>query len=328
MNREPNIPVTKIISAACRNFMAFEGLHNFEFDEAISTIVGKNSGGKTSLVVLIKQALDTDIGREWPGKWLVESHDYTESLIELKFVAGGKIHYLRRVISGNTTRDLHLYIGEGDKAEFLRDSEGFAYLKKLKPVTLFDTFWRPYKDYTKFNPYNKKLHFSEIDDSLSYIRPSAEYIDALNLLLLAAGSKISKLSVRGDSYAIENRNGTIVPLSSLALGDSSIVLTLAKFLMHAMAIDEEDNSRVILIDEMETGLSRSGVQVLFDGIRILANRYKCQFILTSRFSNGRINPITIKQPRVPKVYRTHRHLVVSNPPFSSFGKLGAWLSKL
>ena len=36
MNREPNIPVTKIISAACRNFMAFEGLHNFEFDEAIS----------------------------------------------------------------------------------------------------------------------------------------------------------------------------------------------------------------------------------------------------------------------------------------------------
>ena len=42
-------------------------------------------------------------------------NDIGESLIEMRFIAGGQEHYLRR-IQGSTTTDIHLYVGtERDK---------------------------------------------------------------------------------------------------------------------------------------------------------------------------------------------------------------------
>ena len=322
------IPITKIVSAACRGFMAFDGLHNFEFDETVNTIIGRNAGGKTSLIRLIELALEPNVDQEGPGQWMNSNNYHPESLLELKFIADGKLHYLRRVILGETTSDLHIYVGEGDDTVFLRDSEGFAYLKKLKPVTLFENFHRPYKDYTKYNPFKhkSKRSSSKIEESWTYIQPPAEYIDSLNKLLIASGSRISNLSVRGKTYVIENLNGVFVPLRALASGDSITLFILTKLLVHTMSIEAENKSRVILIDELEMGLSRSGIQGIYNAIRILANQNKCQFILTSRFSNGSINPIRVNLPRIPKMYSTHRMLVIGNPPFPNFGKMGAWIS--
>ena len=33
---DQSIPVQRIISLACRDFMAFDGLHTFEFDEGVN----------------------------------------------------------------------------------------------------------------------------------------------------------------------------------------------------------------------------------------------------------------------------------------------------
>ena len=48
MVEHETIPIQRIISVACRNFMAFDGLHTFNFDEGVNTIVGGNSSGKSS----------------------------------------------------------------------------------------------------------------------------------------------------------------------------------------------------------------------------------------------------------------------------------------
>ena len=45
---DQSIPIQRIISVACRDFMAFDGLHTFEFYEGVNTLVGGNSSGKTS----------------------------------------------------------------------------------------------------------------------------------------------------------------------------------------------------------------------------------------------------------------------------------------
>ena len=50
MVEHETIPIQKIISVACRNYMAFDGLHTFNFDEGINTIIGSNGSGKSSLV--------------------------------------------------------------------------------------------------------------------------------------------------------------------------------------------------------------------------------------------------------------------------------------
>ena len=113
-----DIAITKIISAACRDFMAFRGFHNFEFKDGINSIVGGNASGKSSLIALIRQALSPQISSHRGSRW---GGDFSgTSLVELKFMARGKTHYLRRVIQDSDhTTDLHLYIGEGEDGEVL-----------------------------------------------------------------------------------------------------------------------------------------------------------------------------------------------------------------
>ena len=69
---DQSIPVQRIISLACRDFMAFDGLHTFEFDEGVNTIVGGNSSGKTSLITIISQALSRTFSLTWGGRWYKE----------------------------------------------------------------------------------------------------------------------------------------------------------------------------------------------------------------------------------------------------------------
>ena len=48
--KNDTIPIQRIISVACRNYMALDGLHTFNFDKGVNTIIGGNSSGKTSLL--------------------------------------------------------------------------------------------------------------------------------------------------------------------------------------------------------------------------------------------------------------------------------------
>ena len=69
MSNDILIPIERIISVACRNFMAFDDLHTFKFDEGINTVVGGSSSGKSSLVTLISRALQSDMTKSRRGNW-------------------------------------------------------------------------------------------------------------------------------------------------------------------------------------------------------------------------------------------------------------------
>ena len=92
--KHETIPIQKIISIACRNFMAFDDFRTFKFDEGVNTIIGGNASGKSSLVTVISQALSKHIRTPWGGRW-AQHNNSKESLIEMKFLAGGKEHYLK-----------------------------------------------------------------------------------------------------------------------------------------------------------------------------------------------------------------------------------------
>ena len=76
--------------------MAFDNLRTFEFDEIVNTIIGGNGSGKSTLITIIMQALSRDVTKPWDGRRF-QNDDSKESLIEIKFIADDKEHYLRRV---------------------------------------------------------------------------------------------------------------------------------------------------------------------------------------------------------------------------------------
>lgn len=288
------IPITKIVSAACRNFMAFSGLHNFEFDDGINSIIGGNASGKSSLITLIYQALTPDTSRRSNSQWYPNNNS-DQSLLELKFIADDKPHFLRRVMSGDTTTDLHLYIGEGDGAEFLRDGGVVGYLTKLKPVFMFEDFGISRRSFFSFSSINKAKN-----NPFPY---RDELIEKVNKILPLTGSRVSKLVKYGTDVMAEYQDGKTIHLEGLSGGNTRIIFVLTKILYLLEEIKEKDLSTVILIDEIGMGLDRSAIRGLNEAIKAISSQYDCQFMITSRFVNGRVNPIRINRSRIPRYYR-------------------------
>jgi len=317
MIEHDTIPIQKIISVACRNFMAFEGLHTFEFDEGVNTIIGGNGSGKSSLVTIITQALSTDISQRWNGKWYPK-YEPKESLIEMKFIADDQEHYLRRVMLGDTTTDLHLYIGNGVGRIFLRDGEVVEYLSKLKPIYAINGFENSRREFyfwtsgetTTVNPMFAK---------------SKVLIEGINKFLPLAKSNVIQLRLVGNDVMAEYRNGNLIHLSGLAGGDVKIIFVLAKIYNIIQRIEADDQSKVILIDEMEVGLDRAKIDGLYEIVKELASDLDCQFMITSRFVNGRLNPIRVNRAKIPRCYRESRNsklqslvksMVYKTPPYT------------
>ena len=291
-----DIAITRIISAACRDFMAFRGYHNFEFKDGINSIVGGNASGKSSLISLIRQALSPHISSHRGSRW---GGDYAgTSLIELKFIARGKVHYLRRVVeSSDHTTDLHLYIGEGADIEFLRDGEVVTYLSKLKPVLVFDDFQSSRREFFY------RLDGNSIAANPPFQTTSIEMIDGVNKLLPIINSPVTKIVKSGNDVMAEYE-GRMVHLNTLSGGQIKSIYVLSKILTLLSGMKERDLSKVILIDEMEMGLDRSTIKGLNEAIKQIAKEHDCQFMMTSRFVNGRVNPITVNRFRVPNYYRS------------------------
>ena len=310
------IPITKIISAACRNFMGFSGLHNFEFKDGINSIIGGNASGKSSLITLIKQALTPETSIIYNGQ-RHPNNTSEQSLLELKFIAANKPHFLRRVISGDNTTDLHLYIGEDDETEFLRDGGVLTYLTKLKPVSVLENFRNSQDSF-----YASRSNNRAIDNLISSF-PN-EMTETLNKILPLTNSKISKLVKSGTDVMVEYKNGKIVCPSMLSSGDSRTVFVLVKVLYLLENIEENNLSTVILIDEIGAGLDRSSLSGLNEAIKMISSQHNCQFMITSRFANGRVNPIHINRSRIPRYYHIEmsgnnnsiHHSYYQNPPYT------------
>ena len=288
------IPIQRIISVACRNYMALDGLHTFNFDRGVNTIIGGNSSGKTSLVRVISQAISERKTHPWGGSWH-PTYSTEECLIEMKFIAGDKEHYLRRVMLGDVTTDIHLYVGEGDEREFYRDGGAIEYFRKLKPITTIDGFETSRKDFyfwTSGGTVNVNPLFSK----------SKGHIALINRFLPMAKSSVRQLQVVGNDVMALQRNGELRHLSMLSGGDGKIIFVIAKIVNLMKGIDKNSLSKVVLIDEIDIGLDKAKLDGLYGVIEELANEYDCQFMITSRFTSGRPNPIRANRASIPRCY--------------------------
>ena len=291
---DQSIPVQRIISLACRDFMAFDGLHTFDFDEGVNTIVGGNSSGKTSLITIISQALSRTFSLTWSGRWY-NRNDIEESLIEMKFIAGDQEHYLRRVLQGNTTTDIHLYVGTGSYQTFYRDGGAMKYLRKLKPISTIDGFDNPRKDFYLWT--NGKT----VRVSPNFSR-SKNVINGINRFLPLAHIDVVKLKLIDDDVMAQCRNGDMFHLSTLSSGDLKTIFIIAKLYNLLNGIQKDGASRVILVDELEIGLEKGKIKRLYDVIKSIADDFDCQFMITTRFVNGRMNPIRVNKKTIPRCY--------------------------
>ena len=288
------IPIQKIISVACRNFMAFDNLRTFEFDEIVNTIIGGNGSGKSTLITIIMQALSRDMTKPWDGRRF-QNDDSKESLIEIKFIADDKEHYLRRVLLGETTTDLHLYIEDNEEHLFLRDGQVIDYFSKLKPISTIQSFDGSRKDFyfwtngrtTTVNPMFAR---------------SRKLIQGINQFLPMARSEIVQLRLVDKEVMVQYRDGELRNLSTIAGGEAKTIYIIAKIFNIIRQIEGGNHSKVILIDEMEVGLDKSKIQGLHHIVECLAAELGCQFIITSRFSNGRLNPIKVDRAKLPRCY--------------------------
>ena len=294
MIEHQKIPITKIISAACRNFMAFSGLHNFEFKDGMNSIIGGNASGKSSLLTLIKQALSPETTLGYNGQRHANNTS-EQSLLELKFIAANKLHFLRRVISGDNTTDLHLYIGDNEDTEFLRDGGVLTYLTKLKPVLILENLRNSRDSFYASRSNNRAL------DNLISSFPN-EVTENLNKILPLSNTKVSKIVKSGNDVVVEYKNGDTVCPSMLSSSDSRTVFVLVNILSLLENIEENNLSTVILIDEIGAGLDRSSLRGLNEAIKVIFSQHDCQFMITSRFANGRLNPIRINRSNIPRYY--------------------------
>ncbi len=291
--KEPEIPIQRIISVACRNFMAFDGLHTFEFNEGVNTIVGGNSSGKTTLVNVILQAVSRSISQAWNSRW--HGNFSQESLIEIKFIADDKEHYLRRVINGDTTTDLHLYIQNGTEHIFYRDGEVVKYLKQIKPVSTIRGFEKSEDDFYFWTTGSKEV----VNPLFS---KSKDLIALINRFLPITDTKIDKICVIGGNLMAQYRNGEQRHLSDLASGENNIIFAISKICNMLQHLNSKDLSKVIVIDEMDIGLDKSQINGLYDTISEISELLSLQFIITSRFATGRKNCIRLNGAKIPRCY--------------------------
>jgi len=319
------IPITKIISAACRDFMAFRGAHSFEFKDGVNYIVGRNGEGKTSLVRLIIQALNPNISYDntW-GNYHSHSKLNESSIIELKFIADDKIHHIRRVLLGDSTSDLHLYIGEGENTQFLRDGEALNYLIKLKPISTINNSYQFRSQYRNF------FRFSL---AASPDAPFDEYhIDDLNKILKQSNHDFTVSQNKNRELIVSFENGKIEPIGNLGRNSYNTIFTIILLLNIVSNIKNKNLSRVVVIDEFDNGIQRKGREAIEIAIDILSTRSQSQFILTAKFKRSKVNIIQVNGPHIPTVYHVENHTPnknkkIFNKWFKQLKASGKWPMK-
>ena len=139
----------------------------------------------------------------------------------MKFLAGGKEHYLRRVMLGETTTDLHLYIEDEDEDIFYRDGEVIDYFKKLKPISTIQGFENSRKDFYFWT--NGRT--TTVSPMFSKSKP---LIRGINQFIPLARSEIVQLRLVGNNVMAQYRNGELRHLSGITGSDAKIIYIIAK----------------------------------------------------------------------------------------------------
>ena len=145
MPQQKMVPITKILSLSCRNVRYYPDLFTIDFESSITPIMNPFLDIRRNRIhEIIECCLSSDLSNQ---------NDFSynkDALIELRFVANNKLHFIRRVIESGTTKDLHLYIGELETREFYRDADAANYLVKFKMIPLYSAAYRGSDQFNNF----------------------------------------------------------------------------------------------------------------------------------------------------------------------------------
>ena len=169
------------------------------------------------------------------------------------------------------------------------------YLRKLKPISTINEFDNSRKDFYLWTS-GKTVRISP-----NFSR-SKNVINGINRFLPLAHIDIVKLKLIDDDVMAQYRNGDMFHLSSLTDGDLKTIFVIAKLYNLLNGIEKETASKVILVDELEIGLDKGKINGLYDVIKSIADDFDCQFMITTRFVNGRMNPIRVNKKTIPRCY--------------------------
>jgi predicted ATP-dependent endonuclease of OLD family len=300
-----SIPITKILSASCRDFFCFRELEIFDFEDGLNIIVGNNGSGKSTAVRMIVAALSPNTSHDWD---FTTRNDSTKgSLIEIRFVVEGKICFLRRVIVHGTTTDLHLYIETGTEMTFLRDNEVVRFLAKLKPINVIKT--------NNFDKRKFRITFSTEPPSKD--KTSTEFYKLIKKIISQKKNTLDKNHVllieeiesSMDSFYNEHVIGSSLRYKDLPGGYSRLWKIIGDLGRSNTDLVASDSSKVYIIDQAEQYLSRKEFQILLDILYLLSKEYDLQFIITSSrklaSSLTKHNYIDISRIEAPKQYSTN-----------------------
>ena len=311
------IPIEKIIGVACKNFLCFSGLHTFHLKDGVNTIIGSNGSGKSSFIKMILEAFSVETSRNIGSSWFPYNREQ-HSLIEIKFIHDGEEHYLRRVLKGDDTTDLHLYIGNGENRDFLRDGEVISYLKKF-----------PCRNMVSYMSKIGQFDIGSYQRALDFWKGAREENSAVTSVVekilfdLENGILKKTNGANKFSFIPEIKKHDLFPL--LGSEDGALLLTIC---MIMACINESNNlrSNVILLDNFERGLSKQSVRKINSFLDAISEQLGCQFIITSHYRKERKN--VIKLPRyipAPSLnYRSSKHtlqtkiksnFVFKSPPY-------------
>ena len=321
-----SIPITKILSANCRDFFCFRELEIFDFEDGLNIIFGNNGSGKSTSVRMISAALSPNTSHDWD--FTTRNDSAKGSLIEIKFIVEGKICYLRRVIVQGTTTDLHLYIDTGNEMEFLRDNEVVRFLAKLKRINVikannFDKrrFWITFSNDSTPKEKTSTEFFKLIKKILSQKRNAADN----NLVLL-----IEDIESSIDSFYEEHVFGSSLRYKDSPGGYSRLWKIIGDLGRSNADFVASDSSKVYIIDQADQYLRRAEYQILLEILDLLCTEYNLQFILTSSHrlptNSNKHNYIDISRIEAPKQYsastsytlkRVNKSFIFKNPPYGS-----------
>ena len=261
-----SLPISRILSANCRNFSCFRELEIFDFDERLNYIFSESSDSRKAAVDLISNALSPNL---YSSNKIDENK--TGSLIEITFVAGEKYCFLRRVIVQGSTTDLHLYVEEDNETKFYRDGEVIGFLASLIPIKIIKS---------RYSEGGKLWKFFNYDETESS-SPPIELLKLLQgILRKNYNSETKKQIVIGDGYLDILYGGSTGSVMEFDLQNSKLWWYISEIGKLICDLDESPN-KVIIIEELDAGVNKETYEVLVEIIEKISTTYGIQFIMTT-----------------------------------------------
>jgi len=299
------MPVEFIHSFAVRNFRKLTGLHTFRFEEGINTITGGNASGKSSFIDAIEFVFNPKNDHKWWHGWELGLEE-RPTLLEITFTAGGKYHYLRRVVDGGTTTDLHLYVGKKNP-EFFRDGDASEYLNQIVSPT-HSNVTKIFK--TRFTWINATQQYDHFVPRI--VSDKTEEIDnRINSLLKDADCDLKEIFTKdGKSYA-KFVDDSIIDFEKLSIKEKVLIDSMSNLLSAIIELGENNDSKVLIFDDLERIIGRKFKTLFIDLLQQISNEHSCQIILTSRYHVDKTNRLKLSTDRISRMY----NMINANPPY-------------